>query len=189
MARLGGIFITVTSEQPRLQNEVALRAVESGAAITDHVKPLPAVIDIQGVASGPTAALTIRALRAISRSGEPVTYTGRNVFQNVVLEDFISDHTSRVANGFEFTATLRQINIARVRTYELVAPAPPETTTEGGGATAESVKTQTQPTQSVVVLTPEDKPIEEITMAGILSKYTQKSYPVLEESGGGGGGW
>lgn len=182
MARLGGIFITVTSEQPRLQNEVTLRAVESGAAITDHVKPLPTVMDIQGVASGPTSALTIRALRAISRSGEPVTYVGRNSLPNVILEDFISDHTSRVANGFEFTATLRQINIAQVRTYELVAPAP-------SGAPAEAVKTQTQPTQSVVVLTPEDKPVEEITMRDVLEKYTTKQYPVLENSGGGGGGW
>jgi hypothetical protein len=114
MPKIGSVYIDVVyADQPKRSVKVTSHPVESGENISDHVKSDPYTINISGVVVGPDAAARLKKLEAYQRKGAMVAYVHRTIARGVVIEKFDTDHNVKVANGFAFTITLRQIRVAK----------------------------------------------------------------------------
>lgn len=54
---------------------------------------------------------TIAALQKMWKSGDIITYTGRNRISNLVIQQLQSTHDAKNRGGFTFTATLKQVTL------------------------------------------------------------------------------
>jgi hypothetical protein len=113
MALLGGVLLSVSSDNPDRQSTVTQHEIESGENIADHVSHMPYTLNISGVVVGPDAAARLTKLEDIQRKGMPVQYVNRVKYDNVVIQSFGSDHGVATRNGFLFNMTL-----VRVRTTQ-----------------------------------------------------------------------
>jgi hypothetical protein len=108
-------FNVVLEESPDYQNQVTSNAVENGSDVADHVKNTPETLAIRGVITGDQAAERLKKLREFLKAGELLTYIGRNVFTNVVIESLTTRHTAQVRDGYECNLTLKHVRVARSR--------------------------------------------------------------------------
>ncbi|TPG89951.1 LysM peptidoglycan-binding domain-containing protein [Brevibacillus laterosporus] len=109
MATINGMEIHVINEKPTYSVKVSEHPVENGAAITDHVEPALKKFAITGLMVGPEAAQTRQNLVNLMNAGEPVTYTGRNIFTKGIIESIETDHHAQIANGMAFTMQIREL--------------------------------------------------------------------------------
>lgn len=136
-AKLGDVeFNVVEEESPEHSAEITERTVERGIDIADHFRARPVVLSISGIVVGNDAAQKLSKLRQYSRSGEILRYVGRNIFANMVIQSFPTNHNVRIRNGFGFKIELKEIRIARPQVVQFVAPDPARAT----GKTATQVK-------------------------------------------------
>lgn len=120
MAMLGDIPIDVIRESRSYNNKIAEHPVERGADIADHVDQEGVYFDLSGQYTGPDAAQVEARLRQLRNNPEPLTYTGRGMMVNAIIETFNSSAHSGIANGFEFSMTIKQVRIARPSTVSLL---------------------------------------------------------------------
>lgn len=99
----------VNSEDVTRSSTITDNPVEGGSNIQDHVFHQPLSFQISGVAIN--GADTISALQKMWKSGDIVTYTGRNRIENLVIQQLKSTHDAAHKTGFSFTATLKQITL------------------------------------------------------------------------------
>lgn len=100
---------TVNKEMVNRSSTVTDNPVESGESISDHVFRQPRTIQLSGtVVDGAQA---IATLDAMWKSGDVLTYTGRNRIENLVIQQLQSTHDAKNRKGFTFTATLKQITV------------------------------------------------------------------------------
>lgn len=99
----------VNSEDVTRSSTITDNPVEGGSNIQDHVFHQPLSFQISGVAIN--GADTISALQKMWKSGDIITYTGRNRIENLVIQQFRSTHDAAHKTGFSFTATLKQITL------------------------------------------------------------------------------
>ncbi|NQX67984.1 hypothetical protein HQN90_17825 [Paenibacillus alba] len=116
------MYITVESEDPSSEVEATDQPVEEGIDVTDHIRPKPRTMNISGVIVGETAAQTRETILKLQTTGSMIEFVGRNYFQGVITQ-FQSTHDYKVANGLSFTATLKEIRVAR-SSYVETLPAP-----------------------------------------------------------------
>ncbi len=110
-------FDVVYDEEPQFRNRVTEKPVESGVDIVDHAEPLPYTFRLTGIVTGDEhghddAAEKLRQLKAFRNHREILTYVGRNLVDNVVIEELITTHDAKNRDGFNFTLTLKQVRIA-----------------------------------------------------------------------------
>lgn len=122
MAMLGDIPIHVITESRAYNNKIAEHPVERGADVADHVEQEGVYFDLSGQYTGPDAAQVEARLRQLRNNPEPVTYVGRGMMINAVIENLNTRGNSSIANGFEFTMTIKQVRIARPSTVSLLDP-------------------------------------------------------------------
>lgn len=99
----------VNSEDVTRSSTITDNPVEGGSNIQDHVFHQPLSFQISGVAINGVD--TISALQKMWKSGDIITYTGRNRIENLVIQQLRSTHDAAHKTGFSFTATLKQITL------------------------------------------------------------------------------
>ena len=112
-------FDAVTSESVEMANRVTFFAVEDGQDVADHVSLEPESIPISGMIAGEDAFQRLTILRNFRNNKEILTFVGRNVFANVVIETLTTRHNARTRDGFEFDMTLRRVRLSRVREVQI----------------------------------------------------------------------
>jgi hypothetical protein len=115
------------------RSDITEYPVEAGAAVVDHIRPLPDVITLEGIVSdtpfgdlaarrgmdpdllnprGLPSEQALAVLRDIHNAREPVTIeTARGVFENMAMESF--DDEPRNADALFFVAVFKQVKIVR----------------------------------------------------------------------------
>lgn len=90
----------VTSESVSRSSTITDNPVEGGSNIQDHVFTQPLSFQISGTAIN--GADTIAALQKMWKSGDIITYTGRNRISNLVIQQLQSTHDAKNRGGFTF---------------------------------------------------------------------------------------
>lgn len=122
-ALLGEIeFSVVENENPSDSAEITDKPVEKGQDVADHVKIKPTIFNISGVVVGDDAYQKLQKLTNYHITGQILTYVGRNVYGNIVIEQFDRTHDSNVANGFTFNMKLKQVKIATAKEIIIANP-------------------------------------------------------------------
>ena len=122
MATINGMYILAESEDPTYEVDVTDQPVEDGIAISDHVQRKPRAMSITGYIVGSDAAQIRQNLISLSDSGQSVQFMGRNLFTGVIVS-FSSKHDYKIANGFSFSLSLKEIRIAK-SSYVETLPVP-----------------------------------------------------------------
>jgi len=122
MAQLGDITITVQSENPTYSNRVTEKSIENGSDIADHVKSNPTGFAISGVVVGEDAGEKYQRLVQYRDNAELLTYVGRNLIENLVIENLSTTHDNGVGNGFTFNITLKQVKVVTAEIIEVNIP-------------------------------------------------------------------
>lgn len=141
-AKLGDVEITVV-ESEKLRDSVSVtdNSVEKGQDVSDHVKQESTIMDLIGVFTGDDAAAKIQQLRKYQKEGQLLSYIGRNMYDNMVLQTFERDHNKSIANGFYYNITLKQIRLATATEVEIKVVNP--VTKQASPKTATKVKKKT----------------------------------------------
>ncbi|MFF0831027.1 phage baseplate protein [Brevibacillus sp. NPDC003359] len=112
MAMINGMYVLVESEDPKFEVDVTDQPVEDGINVSDHVQRKPYTMDISGFIVGDDAAQIREKIKAIAANGELVEFQGRNLFSGLIVS-FVTSHTNRVANGFAFSLSMKEIRTAK----------------------------------------------------------------------------
>lgn len=112
-------FNAVTGESMEMNSRITFFPVEEGQNIADHVSLEPDALPITGVVAGEDAAQKVNILRLFRNRKELLTYVGRNVFANGVIETLTTYHNANTRDGFEFEITLRRVRLSRVREVQI----------------------------------------------------------------------
>ncbi|MED4979399.1 LysM peptidoglycan-binding domain-containing protein [Geobacillus stearothermophilus] len=121
MAKLGNYNLFVISESPQYSVQTTSYPVEKGIAFTDHVKPEPESLQIEVFLSGSSYQKTLDQLKNSMYRGDIMTYSGRFIMRNVIIESISSNADKSAKNGIQASITLKQI---RVATTPYVKPNP-----------------------------------------------------------------
>ncbi|HBZ80911.1 MAG TPA: hypothetical protein DEP07_11060 [Brevibacillus sp.] len=112
MASINGMYVLVETEDPKFEVEVTDQPVEDGIDISDHVQRKPHTMDISGFIVGDDAAQIREKIKAIAEKGELLEFQGRNLFSGLIVS-FSTNHTNRIANGFAFSLSMKEIRTAK----------------------------------------------------------------------------
>lgn len=130
----------VVRELPSRNAVVTEKPVEKGSDISDHMQTEPYTLEISGVMTE-DAAYKLQMLRNLQDDAELVTYTGRNIFTNMVLQSLSTSHDTNTAEGYRYSFTLREVEITQPETF-LIKVKNPETKKQDS-KTATKVKKKT----------------------------------------------
>ncbi|MED1792882.1 hypothetical protein P4V54_09375 [Brevibacillus nitrificans] len=122
MATINGMYVLAESEDPRYEVDATDQPVEEGVDITDHVQRRPNTLDVSGYIVGDDASQIRDKLKAIMGKGEIATFQGRNLFTGLIIS-LSTKHDYRVSNGFSFSLSLKEIQIAK-SSYVETLPTP-----------------------------------------------------------------
>lgn len=127
MALINGFYVFVEDESLDYDMEVTSHPVEDGIEITDHIQRKAVSISLSGkivnysdtVAYNDDrikevkAAQVLDAIKQLQRSGELITYVGRNAQNNLQIHSFSTSHPNTVWGGCEFDMTLKELRVAK----------------------------------------------------------------------------
>jgi hypothetical protein len=178
--KIGEVVVTITSETASVSSESTDRPVEGGI-ITDNIIKNPNIINVSGVVvDGAYEAL--KKLREYVSKGTPVRYSGRNIFDNVIVQNIDSNHGYQVKGAFTFSCSLKQIRNVTSIELPFIAPTSAVSTTTGVKApTPAKPKSAGQQ-----VPKPSSTGAEYLEDRGNLVDFFEK-YNIRKPKGGGGG--
>lgn len=113
---LAGLLIHVESEDASLDVEIPKHKVEKGIDIADHVEREPVIVKLSGLLVRPTADRVeslVTKLYDAEKTGRLVTYEGRRIYKNMLLSGLSIQATGSVSNGYRFSCTLTEVEIAQ----------------------------------------------------------------------------
>jgi len=116
LTKLGDIFFSVV-ESETITNTAAATdfPVEDGTSIVDNVEITPYSVSLNGIMVGEDAADKLKKIREYMKNKTLLTYIGRNILNNTIIEMFDSTHDNTIKNGFKFSLTLKQIIVAELQ--------------------------------------------------------------------------
>lgn len=118
--KLGDVEFTVVEvENAKDSATITDNPVESGQDVSDHVKQNPSYINIRGQMIGEDAYPNLQKLIKYKEDGELLTYTGRNVYRNMAIEDIDRIHGVKNKTGYSFDMKLKQVRIATAKEVEI----------------------------------------------------------------------
>lgn len=109
----------VVDESPSTTGDTTDKPVEKGSNISDHYKPNPATISLQGSVVEGDAPRKLSMLKKYQRDAELLRYAGRNVFTNMQIVSLNTRHNANNRGGFDFDIGLKQVLIATPETFEV----------------------------------------------------------------------
>ena len=126
--KLGNIeFDVIESENPKDSVTVTDKPVERGQDVSDHIKQSPSIINIRGQMTE-DAADKLQVLKKYQKEGTLLKYVGRNIYPNMVIEEFDREHGVKNRHGFQFNITLKQVRIATAKEVEINMASPKDAT-------------------------------------------------------------
>lgn len=147
MATINGLYIHVTDESLETANELSTHTVERGIDITDTVKRGATVLSLSGLIvdykdSNFTLANiegnyddtmksynVISQIKAWQNQGALVTYSGRNICNNMQIKSFNTSHPNTIVGGAKFDMVLQE---CRFVSNAYVEPKKDTTVKDGG---------------------------------------------------------
>lgn len=112
MASINGMSIFILTEKVSRNTESTSHPVEQGIDITDHTKRNPVTLTLTGEIVGENAPQILKSLTELQRKGSLINYIGRNIFSNMQIQSFNTDHPYTIAGGCGFDMTLKEIRTA-----------------------------------------------------------------------------
>ena len=115
---LGGIPLHVISDKSRsISATVTNRRVEKGFNISDTVRKEPLIFQLTVVDNSRDYMLKRQSLEKMLEMGEPIEfyYAGRDLYQNIVIENIEELEQADRKNCFTYYITLRQISVAEIK--------------------------------------------------------------------------
>ena len=115
---LGGIPLHVISDKSRsISVTVTNRRVEKGFNISDTVRKEPLIFQLTVVDNSRDYMLNRQSLEKMLEAGEPIEfyYAGRDLYQNIVIENIEELEQADRKNCFTYYITLRQISVAEIK--------------------------------------------------------------------------
>lgn len=88
-------------------------ALEDGEQISDHIHSEPITLSLTGTLYGDYEQKVLK-LREYRQKGELFTFDYMTNYGNVLILNFNRDYTSSVKGGFNFTMTLKQVQLSKV---------------------------------------------------------------------------
>lgn len=134
------ILDAVVKESPTMTADVTDKPVEKGEDISDHMKKKPFTLQLDGSMVN-NAASKLALLRSYQKDAKLLKYTGRNIFDNMVITSINTDHSVENSKGFDYSITLQHVKIAKPETFEVNVKNPD--TKKQDAATATKVKKKT----------------------------------------------
>lgn len=132
---IDGYLVQVFSEGTGNKMDVTQQPVEEGLSLTDHVERKPQVISLSGLLIRPTKERVERLINQLElrmRNGTVITYEGRRIYTNMVIESFDYDADASIGNGYTFSMTLIEVRMAKPSYVKETKPV----TTSGSKQTA-----------------------------------------------------
>ncbi|MGJ0848193.1 phage baseplate protein [Tissierella praeacuta] len=118
--KLGDVEFTVVEvENVKDSANITDNPVESGQDVSDHIQQNPSYINIKGQMIGENAPSDLEKLKQYMKDGELLTYIGRNIYKNMVIEDIDRIHGVQNKTGYSFDIKLKQIRIAVAKEIEI----------------------------------------------------------------------
>lgn len=142
MALINNIYIHVTDEKVGRTIKSTDHSTEKGIDITDNVKREPVTLSISGKIVDTD---TLKSHEALAKlydlqiKGSLITYSGRNILKNMMIQSFNSTHPYTNAGGLDFDMELKEVRIAQ-NSYS-------EKSTESSSKTKAEEKAGTQQVQ------------------------------------------
>lgn len=141
-ATLGSVeFDVVENENISETSESTDHSVEQGQDVSDHVKHNPSILTITGVFVGKESPRKLQQLRKHRQDRDLLTYSGRNIFSNVVITGIDRNHNASNKYGLAFDITLKRIRITQAKNVSIKVANPK--TKKVNAKTATKVKTVT----------------------------------------------
>lgn len=116
MALINNIYIHVTDEKVGRTIKSTDHSTEKGIDITDNVKREPVTLSISGKIVDTD---TLKSHEALAKlydlqiKGSLITYSGRNILKNMMIQSFNSTHPYTNAGGLDFDMELKEVRIAQ----------------------------------------------------------------------------
>jgi LysM repeat protein len=114
--RIGSQLVMVEKETSNNDAELGEQPVEEGLPLTDHSREKPISLSINGKIIRETDAQAKSVTDAINnykKKKQKISYEGRRIYHNMMIETFQLSTDKSTANGYSFTMTLREIRIAK----------------------------------------------------------------------------
>lgn len=115
-AVLNGYLVHVISEQVNDDANLPSYPVEKGINLTDHVEREPVILNLSGRLIRPTQdrlETLVSKIVGFKNTGTLITYSGRRIYRNMMIESFSFDATEAMANGYDFSMTLKEVRFAK----------------------------------------------------------------------------
>ena len=112
MATINGLYIFVEEENLAYGVEATEHTVETGIAISDHVKRNAITLSITGEIVGKNANNVLAQLKKANHGGTVCKYVGRISLSNCLIIDFATTQNQSISGGYAFSMTLREIRTA-----------------------------------------------------------------------------
>lgn len=112
MALINGIYIFVQDETVDYGLDVTSHPVEKGINISDHARRQPYTLNLQGEIVGEDAAKKRAQVEALLNQAALITYQGRNVKSNGIIESFSTGHPNTIWGGCSFSMKIKEIRVA-----------------------------------------------------------------------------
>ena len=120
LSRLGDVVFNVNvGEELQQTNEITNYPVEDGTNVNDNIDTNPRIISFSGIIHKEGAVQKLQLLNTYTREGTLLTYIGRNVLRNVVIESILRIHDNTIRGGFIYQIILREIQISQLETISV----------------------------------------------------------------------
>jgi len=111
MAKLGNVYLQVTSENINDSVEATSYPVEEGVPFSDHIREQPKGVSLDGYVLGKDSKQRLQQLRHSMKKGEILSYTGRSILKNVIILSIDDNRTNEASNGSAVSIKLQFIRI------------------------------------------------------------------------------
>lgn len=111
MATINGYYIMVEKESPDFPVTITQQPTDKGVDISDHVQKGLKTLSLSGSVTGEKSSRIRDFLKNAEAKGVIVKFVGRNSFVGLI-SSFSTDHEYRNAEGFDFSLTLVEAQIA-----------------------------------------------------------------------------
>lgn len=127
MITLGEVELTIVNDETvDKANQISDYPTEDSEVVSDNSETRPTVISISGMVKGNEAYNKLKKLRQYSDDGQPIRYSGRNVYDNMVIANLSTSHSGLVKGGFLFNIELKQILLSELQEttidFDVIAP-------------------------------------------------------------------
>jgi len=111
VAKLGNVYLQVTSENINDSVEATSYPVEEGVPFSDHIREQPKGVSLDGYVLGRDSKQRLQQLRHSMKKGEILSYTGRSILKNVIILSIDDNRTNEASNGSAVSIKLQFIRI------------------------------------------------------------------------------